>query len=383
MWPITDRFAAAIRHSHEVVQRAEILQDDQVIFDLTAAGVLVDGAVTAQRAEVQRTASNVVLIDRDGTLTPDTVDDLLVPTGRQLRLWRGLVYPDATEDERLAGTDRELVPLGTFRFTTTETESGQITLTNVYDRAWIVQGALLENVVTIPAGTLVTDAIASLLTTAYPDVPLDLSTTDEVTPLMVFDGDADPWAAAQELAANVGQRLFFNPLGVATMRPEPDPTADPVVWTFDDADAASMLLPGLRQTWTGTSYNSVTVSGESTSLTVPVRATVRDLEPTSPTRYGGPYGKRPMPLITDTKIATAAQCEARALKELQSQLGIAQQVNFSTWGHPALDVADLVYVASTSRGVAQYFILDSVGIPLRGAGTMDVTTRARLLVTLV
>lgn len=381
MWPISERFAAALRHSHQVIQRAEILQDDQVIYDLSAAGVLVDGAVSVQRAEIQRSASNVTLVDRDGTLTPDTVDDLLVPTGRQLRLWRGLIYPDATEAERRAGTDRELVPLGTFRFTITETQSGAVGLTGLYDRAWIVQGALLETVVSIAAGTLVTDAIALLLTNAYPDVPLDLGTSDEVTPLMVFDGDADPWAAAQDLAANVGQRLFFNPLGVATMRPEPDPTADPVVWTFDDSEAASMLLAGLQQTWTGTCFNSVTVSGESTSLATPVRATVRDLEPSSPTRYGGPYGKRPMPLITDTKVATAAQAEARALKELQAQLGIAQQVTFSSWGHPALDVADLVYVASTDRGVAATFILDSVSMPLRGANQMNLTTRARLLVT--
>ncbi len=199
---------------------------------------------------------------------------------------------------------------------------------------------------------------------------------------MVFDAGADPWAAAQELAANVGQRLFFDQLGTATMRPEPDPLADPVVWTFDDADAENMLLPGLEQTWTGTSYNSVTVSGESTSLATPVRATVRDLEPSSPTRYGGPYGKRPMPLITDTKVATQPQAEARALKELQSQLGIAQQVRFSTWGHPALDVADVVYVASSAQRIAQYFILDSITLPLRGANAMDITTRARQVVTL-
>lgn len=380
MWSISQRFAATLPYSHTVVQRVEILQDDQVIADLTSMGVLVDGTVTVSRSPIQRSA-RLALVDRDGTLTPSAIDDLLIPAGRELRLWRGLVYNDATEAEVLAGTDRELVPLGTFRFTATQSQSGQITLNSVYDRAWIVQGALLEDTLSIAAGTLVTDAVALLLSAAYPSVITNFPTVDETTPLLVYDAYADPWGLAQELAANIGMRLFFDQLGVVQMKPEPDPQADPVAWTFDDASAQSMLLPDLQQTWTGECYNSVTVVGENSTLPTPVRATVRDLEPTSPTRYGGSFGRRPMPLITDPQVGSAVQAEARARKELQAQLGIAQQVSFSSWCNPALDTADIAYVSSPSRGVAQYFILDSLEVPMRGSQPMTIATRARQVVT--
>jgi hypothetical protein len=362
------------------LQKVEIIQDDQVIADLTDMGVVVDGVVSVSRSAVQRSA-RLTLVDRDGTLTPDAINDLLIPVGRQLRLWRGLIYRDATATEVLSGTDREYVPLGTFRFTAVQTQSGQIVLDHVYDRAWIVEGALFEDTFTIAAGTDVVTAVTSIITTAYPDVTYNFPTTGEVTALMTYDPNTNPWGVAQDLAANIGMRLFFDPMGVAQMKPEPDPISDPVAWSFDDSSATSMLLPGPIQTWTGENYNSVTVTGENTSLTAPVRATVRDLEPTSVTRYGGPFGKRPMPIITDSKVASKAQAEARALKELQAQLGIAQQVNFSSWGHPALDTGDIVYVASTSRGIAQYFILDTLEVPVRGSQSMSLTTRARLVVT--
>jgi hypothetical protein len=383
MWSISTRFAATLPFSHTVLQKVEILQDDDsVLVDLTDLGVVVDGSVSVSRSPIQRSA-RLTLVDRDGTLTPSDVEDILIPSGRQLRLWRGLTYVDATPTEIVNGTANEYVPLGTFRFTATQTTSGQIVLDHVYDRAWVVQGALFEDTFTIAAGTNVVDAIANVISTAYPGVPYNFPTVDEVTGLMTYDANADPWSVAQDLAANVGLRLFFDPLGVAQLKPEPDPTVDPAVWSFDDSLSDSMLLPDPTQTWSGECYNSVTVSGESTSLTAPVRATIRDLEPSSPTRYGGPFGKRPMPLIVDEKIASASQAEARALKELQAQLGISQQVNFTSWGHPALDTGDIVYVASAARGIAQYFILDTLEVPLRASQTMAITTRARQVVTIV
>ena len=93
MWPTTDRFKREITRGPFVVAKAEILDGETVLAELAAAGFLVDGSVTCSRSEVQRTA-DVTLVDRDGSLTPRDINDLLVPGGRQIRLWSGVMFCD-------------------------------------------------------------------------------------------------------------------------------------------------------------------------------------------------------------------------------------------------------------------------------------------------
>lgn len=382
MWPISERFADTLGKGHFVVVKAEILENETVLAELATDGNLCDGSVKCDRSAIQRTA-DVTLVDRDGSLTPRDIGDLLVPAGRQIRLWRGIMFND-----RLPGgvADTEYVPLGTFRFTEVDVNYPEIKLGKCFDRAWIVSGEKLPFNVSISQNTNVVDTVIQLVQTAYPGVPMNLPITNESTNGMVFDVESDPWEACQTLFANLGLRLFFDPMGVLTAKPEPS-ESDPIVWSYDDTDASNLGLPQVGRTWTGDGYNGVTVVAENSDLAAPIRATAYDTDPGSPTQWGGSYGKRMAPFIRDETIASQAQAQLRANKELAAELGFLQSITVPALVNPALEIGDVVRIAynRTDAGDEPIIressnILDSFEIPMRAKNIHTLGTRARRII---
>lgn len=375
MWPISNQFVAAISGNHRVATKVEILQNDEVIFDLTAAGAVADGSVTASKSAIRRSAQ-MTIVDRDGTLTPNDFSDLLVPIGNQIRLWRGVEYPAATDvlSSQVPIITTELVPIGTFRFIATTSEYPKIVLNEMYDRAWVVQGARFENTMHIQYGTSYNDAIASILAQAYPGVPTNFPDTDEVTNRMTFDAEADPWQVCQDLAANIGMAVYFDAMGVAQLHAQQDVDDGLPVWTFDSGSVTSMALPGLKKNWFGGEANAVIVIGASTSLAAPIRGTAYDQNPLSPTQYGGAYGKRPT-FIRDEKISSQAQADARAQRELQSIIGMHETIDIPSMVNPAFEIDDIISVVDTTRRINNVYMIDSFTCPLRAATPMQLGTR--------
>src|SRR6266542_3519343 len=130
MEKISDKFVAALPYGHKVATRVDLLTQGDTI-DLTAAGIVADGHVSVASTETRRTME-LLLVDPAKLWTPYDVNDLLAPAGNELRLWRGIDFQD--------GSDPELVPLGTFRFTQVDAPAPAIQLQG-YDRSWIIKGA--------------------------------------------------------------------------------------------------------------------------------------------------------------------------------------------------------------------------------------------------
>ena len=112
-----------------------------------------------------------------------------------------------------------------------------------------------------------------------------------------------------------------------------------------------------------------------------------DSDPNSPTQWGGPFGKRYAPFIKDETIASQAQAQLRANKELQANLGFLQSIKVPALPNPAFEVGDVVRVALARADITddpiideQYCIIDAFEVPLRAAGTQTLTTRARRIV---
>jgi len=371
MWPVSRRFQAAIASDHFVASKVELLQAGTPALDLSAAGIVVDGNVAVANAEVRRSGS-FSFADEHGLYIPGFADDVLAPAGNEIRAWRGIDFLD--------GTDPELVPIGTLRFVETEAAWPSIGL-ECYDRAWTIAGATLENTLTIPAGTNYIDAITNVLVTAWgAGLPTNFPDTDEVTAAMVFEPEADPWAIARELTANLGMVLWFDPMGTCCMTPEPDPATDPPVWRYDDSDSENLALPGAKAIWDGTGNNAVIVVGENSDSDAVYRSVVYDQDPNSPTRYGGPFGKRPITIL-DEKVTSQFQANLRARKELLARLGLSQTVEIPSMVNPALEVGDVVYCASARNRIDQLSILEGFAVPLRHGGTMTLEARARQVVT--
>jgi Domain of unknown function (DUF5047) len=362
MFDMTRKFFDTLATDHVVVCKAELLVDGDVEVDLVEAGLVVDGAVQVANEPNQRTGS-LELVDSTGTFSPTRPDDLLIPAGNEVRLWRGVQFND--------GSGSELAPLGTFRFTASKANWPHISL-DLYDRSWVVQGAKLESPFTVAVGTNYADAVRQLLALSYgPDLEVNFPTTDEVTASMVFDAEADPWEACQQLAGNLGMRLFFDQFGAATMQPEPDPANDTPVWVFDDADIKNLGLPGIGLDWDTTAVvNAVIAVGENTDNGAIYRGTAYDTDPTSPTQYGGRFGKRPL-FIRDEKISSAVQATQRARRELLSQRGITQSITVPSMVNSAFECGDIVRAKNAKRDIDVIVVLDRFGIPLRASGAMQ------------
>jgi hypothetical protein len=263
------------------------------------------------------------------------------------------------------------------RFITNRIEAPKMSL-DLVDRAWTIAKAKTSFTLTVAAGTTVVTAIRQILTAAWgADLPTNFPDTDEVTPGMSFEPDRDPWEIAQELAANIGMRLYFDPLGVATMRPEPDPLTDPVVWTFMDDDPRNMLLPGVAVNWEGTAPNRVIVIGENTDNDAVYRGDAYDTDANSFTRYGGPYG-RILQFERDEKIGSNTQANFRARAILNRNLGIIMQPSMPILPNPALEPGDILLTWSPKHKLGQWSILDELTLPLRAtSGAMRIDCRER------
>jgi hypothetical protein len=369
-WPTTRRFQRTLGSDHFVACRVQLLIGGVATVDLTALGVMADGTIQVENAAVRR-SGNVTLVDESGGLLPTGLDALLAPVGSELRFWRGIKYPDLP--------DPELVPIGTLRFTVTDATWPEISL-ECYDRGWTIAGAELETDLQVVAGTNVITAIGRVLSTAWGGgLPTNFPNTDEVTQSMIFEAGDDPWEIARELAANIGLVLWFDPMGVCQATPESDTDAATPVWRFDETDDQDLMLPGLKTVWDGTGNNKIIAIGENSDTGAAFRGTWTDNDPASPTRYGGPFGRRPL-TIRDEKITSQSQANLRARKEGLRRQGLSQIIHIPSMVHPGLEVGDVVYCSSSRRAVDQLAILERFPVPLRASGSMLLEARARQVV---
>src|SRR4051812_35315225 len=104
MYNVSAAFLAALRQSHTISTRADVLSGGVVVatLDITDGSVEVDGNNTVRRH------CSVTLVDPTGTMTPSEAGDLLSPFGNEIALYRGI--------------GDELVPLGVFGIATVDIE---------------------------------------------------------------------------------------------------------------------------------------------------------------------------------------------------------------------------------------------------------------------
>lgn len=376
MEDFSDRFGLLLRDSHETVAKVEVLVGaSQEPVNIT--NYFTDGLIEVARQEIRRYGA-ITFIDRgDGTqIVPTGPDSLLAPYGNELRVWSGMVFPDKTE---------EYVPVGTLRITKIVAKYPYVTVT-LNDRAWIVQGAALEDSYTIPAGTNYSEAIQALLVAAYPQATYDIPVVSDATPLIVIDAFEDPWKHLQDMAVAVGHQLFFTPMGVCVMRPEQDFVDLDPVWTYDGKpnanipydpnDWANLALYDQEHTWdTEGVFNAVVAIGENASNSVPARGIAYDTDPTSPTLYGGRFGKRLTP-VSNSLLTSNGQAEVFARTTLQGMVGLAESLTIPAIPHPALECDDSIKVIRPELGINTIHQIDHLTVPLR-RGTQTIDTRLR------
>lgn len=397
-FPVSTEFAA---ESQTVYQRALARIDvtsptGEVLYTAIRT---VSGDATEDATRAIRRTCNATFVDRDGDLNPRDANDLLAPLGNELRLYRGLfiptstalysdVYDDIYDDvygELLgaySGVSDEWVPLGVFGISrpTISSKDGGVTISVTgYDRARRIQRARLSETYTIAAGADLDTAIGVLLINRWSSCPnlVALAPPVTLTHRVIFDVETDPWDGLRTLCEAHGTQLDFDCYGVPTRKVIPDPTLQVPVATYT-RDMNGLMTDLERTLDDEETYSGVTVTGESTSGTAPVRSSVWDDDPLSPTWRLGKFGQVPY-FYTSPLITTAAQALKTATAMLPKHTGVLESAEWGQIPNAALQADDVVAATDDQLGLSGQFSLESVTTDLRPSMEQRVRTRARQL----
>jgi hypothetical protein len=213
----------------------------------------------------------------------------------------------------------------------------------------------------IPAGPSRVQAIRALIAETLPGSALTAGpgVADSAMPAAVWDEDRA--GACHEAARSLGAVLSADTTGGFRLDV---PSAAPV-WTVD---AGGVLVAASMRADRETTYNAVRAAGEAADTGAPV-GFAYDLA--SPTRWDGPFGRRPR-YYSSPLLSTVAQCESAAASILAESIGLTRSIEFEAVAHPGLEAGDVITLVSGD--VSEDHRVDTVTVPL-GTGRLKAKTR--------
>lgn len=361
MWDLSFEAEQQIRRSHSRLIRATAYGPAGTLTNLPVSGgsVVVDAG-----DQVRRTATVSIA---DPALWPADPLDVLSPWGAELQLDYGIVIP---------GRATWWVPLirgvvaDADRSRPVTSGDGAVML-KLSDRSIRIAEDRFDAPVQTVSGATVVGEITRLIQQTLPTATVvDYTGSTQVAPVMEIERER--WAdGIEKLADSIGAEVFCDPVGTFVIRPQPKLT-DAVVWDISSGRRGILVAKRDRRSREKV-YNRVVADGVRTDGTPPVRSVVSDTDPLSPTRYGGPFGKKPRhyasPLLT-----TVGQCTAAATSILERSKGAGATVTLEAIVNPALDSGDVIRV--TDDGMRQTHIVDRLEVPLGVRSAQPIATRS-------
>ncbi|MGW7350938.1 DUF5047 domain-containing protein [Streptomyces sp. NPDC054784] len=320
----------------------------------------VGGSVTADRGSAVRRTCTVQLADT--SLIPRTPADKLSVYGAYVTVSRGIEY---------APGDRELVPLGRFRIDEVEgdVDQGPTTLTGSSFEAFLADDKFVTPVST-RGYALVSNAVGLLVSTSMPSLVVDTTRlVDTTVGVTTWDVEGDRLEAIKEVARAAGCEAYCSADGALVIAPLPDPLLTLPAWEIAAGERGAMIEASRGMTSQNV-YNAVLARGENTEADTPaVSSLVVDDDPTSPTRWGGPFGRRPKFISSSTLTSTGA-CFSAATYELAAAKSPNATADLSSLPNPALEPGDVVR-AVYADGTRDLLQVQSLTISLEASGSFD------------
>ncbi|MDX2575899.1 DUF5047 domain-containing protein [Streptomyces scabiei] len=360
MYAVTPKFLASLTTSHQMVVKVDAYFDGE----LTVPNLpITDGSVTVDRgSKVRRSLSLTV---GDVAYLPWDATDPLAVYGQELRVQRGIRFPDGSE---------ELVPLGQFRINepSGDVHTGPVTLTGQS-----AESAVIDDIFMVPTSTRgygsCVQAIEFLIRQTLPDAPIVNLTSDSrnpVCPVATWDVGGDRWDAVVQVATAMRAQIFVDAIGRFVLMDLPDPLTSPVVWDIAEGEGGTLVSASRQMSRTGV-CNAVVVSAENSSSTAaPVSAVAYDDDPSSPTRWGGPFGRAPKS-YTSPFVTTLGDAQAIANYMIADLTAPNIQTSIATIPNPALESGDCIRVSYAGR--KELFIANSFSVPLTAEGDFPIT----------
>lgn len=365
MYQASAAFRSAIRASHTSISKAEVWAGDSKILDLDidSGSVKVDS-----QSSQRRTCTASLIVPVGSSLVPSTASDPLEPFGNEVRLYKGVQYPDLST---------EYLPVGVFGLTRSKVRDGDngvlIDLEGV-DRSAKISNNKWTQPYTVAAG-LLTSALSALILDRYPDAIINFPTLADLVAQQVLglSGNTDPWADAVKIANLAGYDLFFDQIGQVALQALPSIDGLTVDVSYLEGDS-NVVTEVEADTDTFQTYNGVIYVGQGSNIATPLRVEVWDNDPASPTYRYGNFGQRPQTII-QSLIYDSAQALRAATALLSQYLGATQAVSWSQVPNPALDALDVVFIQSSGTKVNRVTVIDSIDLPLEATGAMTVKAR--------
>lgn len=220
-------------------------------------------------------------------------------------------------------------------------------------------------------GTSVLSIFNDLVLEIYPTAGIDFdydASTDTVRTSYV--ADEDRYTFLRDLIKARGKIMYWDYRGRLQVKDPPDPLT-PIYEVNSGANGVLVALN--RQLDREGVYNAVVTLGETPTTDVePVRAVARDMNPASPTMWGGRFGKVPR-FYQSPFISTVAQAQSAAQSILQGAIGLPYTVDFTMVPNPALEPLDPILI--TTNNIGEKHVIESIVIPLEFSEPITATTR--------
>jgi hypothetical protein len=360
VWPLTTLARLALVQSHSMAVRATAYGQFGVQEIPVSGGQVVSDA----GSQVRRTAT----LDTALSLWPVDPRSIIQVTGTEIQVDYGIVIPGVAEPEwvplirGLVSRAARNRPIPT---------SGTMPLQLVDRAAKVAQDKFIVPAQTVSGALTVTEIRRLIQESLGVGVAVvDRTGSTQVAPRI--DIEQERWAdGVEKLADSLGAEVFFDPQGSGVIRYQPT-LADPAVWVVSSG-AGGILVERGDELDRESVYNGATARGERTDGTAPVTATVWDTDPTSPTYYLGPLGRKPRPVYSSPLLTTVLQCQTTAAALLARSKGANAKVSMSAIVNPALEAGDVI---SLRDGVVVPHIIDKVTIPLSPGAAQPLETRS-------
>lgn len=330
MYPApSTRFIPALNYSHQVTTRVQLFLTDGTVQTLDHTG----GSVTADRGQAARRTCSVTLADL--SLIPRTPMDKLNVYGSELLISRGIQFRDGPE----------LAPIGRFRVdsVTGDPDVGPVTISGTSLEAFISDDVLTAPTTVHSASQTAVGGITQLIQETLPAAVVISRVTDQTVGTITWDQQQDRWAAVQELATAIGAEVYTDAAGQFIIAELPDLAGDSVVWAVEAGEGGAYISAD-RGMSREKVYNSVTAYGENTADdTAPVQATVEDVDPTSPTYVGGPFGRVPT-FYSSATLTSVELCTSAAAQLLSTSLRPNASADITSLPNPLLEPGDVIRV---------------------------------------
>jgi hypothetical protein len=364
MRPVSDRFLSVVRSSHKMVARARIVEPGQIGVNPIGTEIpIVSGNVTMDiNADITATLSLETQIE-----WPLSASSLGTPYGQEIYVERGVEYGDG-------GT--EWVGLGYFRIDSVEQDevpSGTIHISASDRMAQLTDDRPLAPI-QFGAGASAVATIQAVASDSIPGIPVVSDFDGLFAAAHVLDDDRVKFI--RDIASAYGKIAYFDYAGRLQVKNAPDPTKT-AVFTVNAGRDGVMVKMKRALTRDGV-YNAVVATGEAAGELPPVRGVALDGNPTSPTLFGGKFGRVPR-FYSSSFLTTNEQCAVAAQAMLLQVTGLPYSVSLGLIPNPALEAGDVIYVQYAERGLTETHIVDKIVYPLDARSEMTVETRKQYL----